>query len=282
MLLLALIGCDSVLTATEASLGAADPTAPLQVYALRGGPGAWRRDPAPFAHAFSSLHAVSWGDDLVLAGLSSARPPSWLDERFPRLAVGALVTRDGATWAARSYAVDAPGTSLIDPALVAGPEGMELWFVQAEGLGDPAQGGRTVDIVRTRWNGARFDRAETWATARGLVDPAPVWFGGGWHVFATRDHAAVVVLDAKGGSAREVLGGASVPFARTEGDEVVLLAQRPTGGGRMVPIELRSRDMRQWSAPRTVVDDPSLQTCASPVTGRLAGAELLFCVDERR
>jgi hypothetical protein len=50
----------------------------------------------------------------------------------------------------------------------------------------------------------------------------------------------------------------------------------------MVPIELRSRDTRQWSPPRVLVDDPSLQTCASPVTERLAGAELLFCVDERR
>ncbi len=296
MLLLALLACDPIGAVTRESLtldaaptsaapAPAAPTAPappdLHVYLFRRDGAGWRRDPLPFARAFSSLHAVAWEGELVVAGLPSARPPTWWEEWLPRLAVGALVTRDGTTWKARSYPVDAPGRSLVDPAIVEGPEGMELWFVQAEGLGDPAVGGRAVDLVRTRWDGARFGSAEVWATGRGLVDPAPVWFAEGWRVFATRDHGEVVVIDEKGGEARRILGGASVPFARVEGGAVVLLAQRMMGG-RMMPVETRSTDLRTWSPPTSVLDDPDLRTCASPVVGSVAGADVLVCVDERR
>ncbi len=278
---------------TRASLGP-DPTSAYAVWVLRAGPSppgstgldlpdlsVWHRDTTAIAHAFSSLHAFVWDDLLVVPGLSSARPPTWLEERLPTLAIGALVTRDLVRWEARSWRVDAPGVSLIDPALVRGPAGVELWFVQVDGPGDPGAVGRAVRIVRTRWDGQRFGAAETWAEGRGLVDPSPVWFDGAWRVFATRDHAAVVVLDGPDRAPREVLSGASVPFAFEEGGEVTVLAQRPEGPG-MAAVAVRSADTRTWSAPVRIMNDSGLQTCASPVTARYRGEHVMLCVDERR
>lgn len=98
-------------------------------------------------------------------------------------------------------------------------------------------------------------------------------------MFATRDHSAVVTIDAKGGAPWEVLGGASVPFARVDAGHVVLVAQRVVDG-RMMPVETRSTDL--WSEVATVLSDDQLRTCSSPVRGRLAETEVLLCVDEGR
>lgn len=265
-MILLLAACDPIGAATRATLA---PGAPdhHRVWVHRRADGAWKRDPAPIARAFSSLHAARWDGEWVVTGLPGAGAPSWWEEALPRLAAGALVSGDLSAWEGRSFPVQAEGASLIDPAIVAGPEGMELWFVRVEGAGDPGEGSRPVEVVRTRWNGKAFDRAEVIGTGRGLVDPAPVWFEGAWRVFLTRDHTAVVTLDGT-----VVLPGCSVPFAREEAGEIVLWAQRPMGGS-MVAVESRSRDLRSWSAPVQL----TAESCASPS----GGADVMFCVEER-
>lgn len=265
-MILALLACDPIGEATRAALSPEAPSHP-RVWVHRRTADGWTRDPAPFARGFSSLHAAWWNGEWVVAGLPHAGEPSWWNEAFPRLAVGALVSRDLTAWEARSFSVEAEGASLIDPAIVEGPEGAELWFVQVEGGGDPGEGSRPVKVVRTRWNGEGFDRAEVVGTGRGLVDPAPVWFDGAWRVFLTRDHSAVVTLEGA-----TILPGCSVPFARVEGGEIVLWAQRPVGGKR-VAVESRSRDLRSWTPPVEL----TREGCASPS----GGADAMFCVEER-
>lgn len=258
-----------------------DPSAPLQVraFAAPTADGPWT-EVGTVARAFSSLHAVVVDGELFVAGLQSAAPPGWWAERFPRLFVDVLRTRDLATWTATRWPVDAPGRSLIDPALVAGPEGLELWFVQVEGLGDPAEGRKPSAVVRTRFDGDGFGGAETWAVGAGLVDPAPVWWRGAWRVFATHDRREVVEVGADG-AVRVVLPGATVPFARADGDRLVVLAQRDERDG-VRPVEISTTDGATWSAPRPhALAAADLRTCASPVTAALGGRAVLLCVDER-
>lgn len=286
MLILHLTACDPIGSLANQSLGP-DPTSHFQVHLFEKNGEQWTRDVPAIAHAFSSLHAVVWADELVVCGLGSARPPSFVEERFPRLAVAALVTRDLKTWTARSFSVDAPGVSLIDPAIVAGPEGEELWFVQADGAGDPGQQGRAVQIVRTKWDGNRFGNATIWAVGSGLVDPAPIWFGGAWHVFATRDHAAVVSVE-EGGRTQEVLGSATVPFAREQNGELVLFGQR-MGAEGMLPVVTRTGDGVIWSTVERALPlsatsgtgpPPPLRTCTSAVTATFLDKDVLLCVEE--
>lgn len=258
-----------------------DPSAPLQVRAFvaPAADGPWT-EAGTVARSFSSLHAAVVDGELLVAGLQSEARPGWWEERFPRLFVDVLRTRDLATWTATRWPVDAPGRSLIDPALVEGPEGLELWFVQVEGAGDPAEGRKASEVVRTRFDGDGFGRAETWAVGAGLVDPAPAWWRGAWHVFATRDRRDVVEV-LPDGAVRVVLGGATVPFARADGDRLVLLAQRDEHDG-VRPVEIETRDGATWSAPRPhALAAADLRTCASPVTAALGGRAVLLCVDER-
>ena len=288
MQLLLLVACNPMDGLVRESLGP-DASSPYEVHLFREDAGAWRRSEPAIAHAFSSLHADIWNGELVVCGLGSARPPTFWEERFPRLAVGGLVTTDLNAWATRTWDVVADGVSLIDPALVAGPDGEYLWFVQTDGPGDPGERGRDVRLVRTRWNGSAFAEAHTWATGKGLVDPAPVWFGGHWHLFATQDHASVVLVE-EGGALRVVLPNATVPFARVVGEHVSLVAQRRMESG-VWPVETTTSDLATWTEaapalPAAVTSGrgppPPLRTCASPVTASFAGVEALICVDERR
>ncbi|MFZ5477518.1 MAG: hypothetical protein ACOZNI_12150 [Myxococcota bacterium] len=253
--MLALLGCHPD---PESILGP-DPEARYEVraYALAGD--VWSPG-AVVAHGFSSLHAVEWDGALVVPGLRAEPPTAW-EERFPSLFVDALVTTDGETWTVRRHEVDAPGRSLLDPAIVTGPDGVALWFVRADGVGDPAT--RRTEIVRARWDGERFGDAEVWHAGEGLVDPSPVWRDGTWEVLATKGARDVVALP----EGRAVLGGATVPFAM--GDTV--LAQR---GHRPVLVV--------GGAEETVpIAIPEGETCASPVAGTVAGRSLLLCVNER-
>lgn len=277
MLLTLLVACRG---ASPDEVLAHDPTAPLQVRVYTGVAGAWVERPnSPVARAFTSLHAVVHDGELVVPGLRRAAP-TWWEERFPRLFVEALVTRDLARWELRRWEVDAPGASLLDPAIVEGPEGLELWYVSAPGRGDPAEGRKPNTLLRAPLRGDRFGDAETWATGAGLVDVAPAWFGGRWRVFATRDHRDVVEVAADG--VTTLLGGATVPFARVVGERLVVTAQRMAAGG-MRPVEVVTTDGTTWSAPRDVhVAANDLRTCASPVTATLRTEEVLLCVDERQ
>lgn len=273
---LLLAGCDPIgAQMAEALAPAADH--PLQTWAWRQGPdGAWTRDPAPLAHGLSSLHAAVHDGLLRVTGLVALRPPGFWEERFPRLRAGTLTSGDGRAWTAGSWPVDAPGVSLIDPAVVVGPEGLELWFVQVDGLGDPAQGRRPTRIVRTRWTGRGFGGASVWAEGRGLVDPSPVWADGRWTVYATQDHAAVVEVGPDGAT-RPVLPGATVPFATAD----TLYAQAMVDGRMRAVVSRRGPD-GAWSPPAVLFRDDRQRTCASPVVATVADAPLLLCVDERR
>jgi hypothetical protein len=274
--LIALLACHP----DPASILGADPASRFEVrgYRMDGSLPVFASPLGVVAHDFSSLHAVEWGDELVVVGLR-ADPPTWWEERFPSLFVDAIVTRDGRTWTARRFDVDAPGRSLLDPAIVAGPDGMELWFARAEGLGDPAR--RRTEIVRTRWDGARFGDAEVWYAGEGVVDPAPVWWRGAWHLFATK-HARDVVRVHDGREA-VVLPGTTVPFVADASPGSLMLVTQAMVDGRMGP--------RFWTwdgaaaAPAAVMDTPlapETRTCASPVTGETGPFATLLCVDEKR
>lgn len=269
-----LLGCHPASGTMTAALTPA-PDARLQVYAFQNG-----ASPANIAHSFSSLDALVIGDELVVAGLQNAQRPGWWEERFPRLFVDALVTTDLVTWSSRRWYVDAPGASLLDPAFADGPEGLELWFVQAEGFADPARRGRQTSLVRTRAAGDGFGRAEVWHRGESLVDVSPVWFGDRWHVFATHNQSEVVEITATGTTRR--IEGATVPHARVVDGGISVTAQTMVDGRRM-PVVVRSTDGATWSAPAPVALDGTkrMKTCASPVTARLHAAEVLLCVDER-
>lgn len=229
--------------------------------------------------ALTSLDAYAEGDTVLVTGLSHAIVPTAMAERFPQLFVIGLESTDLTTWAAHAWRVDAPGSSLIDPSFVQGPEGRELWFVQVDSHGDPAQGGLPSTLVRTHWDGETFSRAETLFTGPGLVDPSPVFSGDRWEVFLTHDHHEVVRL-AQGATATErVREGLTVPHARREGTRVILTAQG-TQQGPATPVEMAREDGQGWSEPRALLPAGS-PPCSSPSTVRRAGKTVLLCAGDR-
>lgn len=228
--------------------------------------------------ALTSLDAYAEGDTVFVPGLSHKLVPSVFAEWFPQLFVVVVESGDLRSWTAHAWPVDAPGHSLIDPALVMGPTGRELWFVQVDGVGDPAEGSRSTRVVRTFWTGSGFGRAEVMLEGRGLVDPSPVYQGTRWEVFMTRDHREVVVAS-EGGGLGSVITGLTVPHVRREGDTVVLTAQR-VEAGRPLPVESRRVDGQGWTVPRPIelADGAS---CSSPSSVRIGSGRVLLCADER-
>ena len=274
------LGCSSIEDAGSVALSR-DTRHPLEVYAWReGADGAYQRDPAPLARGLSSLHPVLHDGEVWTPVLQSIREPTWLEEVFPALRVAFLTSGDGRSWRYRVARVDAPGHSLIDPAFVEGPEGLELWFVQHDAEGDPAHAQGSVRVLRTRWRGASFGDAEVWWTGSTVLDPAPVHDGARWRVFATQ--GIDVVELAPDGRSAPVLSGATVPWAFHDADGVGLLAQRLTDG-KMLPIVVRP-GVAGWTAePVALRMDAASQgtrTCASPGIVAIAGGRTLLCVDE--
>ncbi len=227
--------------------------------------------------SLTSLDAYAEGDTVFLSGLSHQLVPSALAEWFPQLFVVVLESTDLRTWSAHAWPVDAPGHSLIDPALVLGPTGRELWFVQVDGTGDPAQGSRPSQVVRTHWTGSGFGRAEVMVEGKGLVDPSPVYQGEAWEVFLTRDHHEVVATS--GAGLVSVVAGLTVPHVRREGDTVLLTAQR-VEAGRAQAVELRRTDGGGWSAP-IPIELADGGVCSSPSSARTGATRVLFCAEER-
>jgi hypothetical protein len=276
-------GCSSIDAAGPVAL-ARDTTHPLEVHVWwETADGAFVRDPAPIARGLSSLHVVTQDGELWTPVLQSIREPTWIEEAFPSLKVAYLASSDGRGWEYRTVPVDAPGHALIDPAFVRGPEGLELWFVQHDAVGDPAHASGDVRVVRTRWDGHGFGDASVWWTGPAVLDPAPVFHDGRWRVFATQGSNVVEVIE--GGRVLPVLRDATVPWAFTDARGLGLLAQR-LYEGKMLPIEARP-------APDAWVDvrvplrfdaaTQSTRTCASPgwTTAAAGGAgRLLLCVDE--
>ncbi len=277
-LLYSALGCHGSLD------GLLEAKAPFLVHGYQSPDGhSWTRTGPAIAGGFSSLGAVVSDDEVLITGLP-ATPPTWWEERFPSLFVATLVSPDGLSWATRRLSVEAPGTALIDPQLVMGPDGLELWFVQAEGTGDPGQGQRETRLVRTRQlrpHAAEYGKAELWYTGRGLVDVAPVWLNGELRVYATRGHSEIVEIAEVNGQKTErvIVGGVTVPFPLAHAGGVWLWGQAPVDGG-MRPVRLNSADGRTWSAPEALVRDPTVTSCASPVVVPWRAAWRLWCVEE--
>ena len=197
----------------------------------------------------------------------------------------ALTTADGERWSSRVWRikqVSAPG--VIDPQWL----GDQLWFYAVEGQGgDPASRGGKHRICSTPPQRVR-------ATMDGIADPSPVRFGGQLHLFVTQLPQRVIQLS--GDPLREVrrFDGVEVPFAYVHAGRLHLLAQR-AGGGAREPLLASSADGRSWSAFAAVLPPGEvgparppgqrgprpLASCTSPVMGRLNGAWLLLCVEER-
>ena len=274
-----LLGCSTAPEDAEvaaAVLGAS----PGDVRAYRAaGDGYSGEIPTPI-HRFTSLDAYVEGDRVYLAGLSHGLVPSAQAERFPSLFVTVVETGDLSSWTAHSWRVEAAGSSLIDPALVAGPEGRELWFVQVDGTGDPAAGGRTSTVVRTHWTGDRFAAAEVVFTGTGLVDPSPVYTSAGWDLFCTHDRHEIVEITEANPRPVTVAGNLTVPHARRVGASVRLTAQS-NAGGRASPVLLTRLDGGGWSEPRPLLPNSESRACTSPATVELPSGGLLFCAEDR-
>ncbi len=235
-----------------------------------------RLEPLPI-RGLTSLDVYVEHETLFVAGLSHELVPSAFAEWFPQLFVVVLESTDMQVWTAHAWPVDAPGYSLIDPALVMGPTGRELWFVQVDGAGDPAEGSRPSQVVRTHWTGAGFGGAEVMLEGRGLVDPSPVYQGERWEVLLTRDHREVVVGSA--GGVVSVAQGVTVPHARREGAQVLVTAQR-VEQGKARPVLLRRDDGGSWLAPVPMAF-PEGTPCSSPSRVRFGDAWVLLCAQER-
>lgn len=249
----------------------------VRLYADRGA-GYATAGGAPI-RALTSLDAYAEGDTVFMAGLSHGLTPSFWAEKFPTLFVTVLESPDLRRWSAHAWRVDAPGSSLIDPALVQGPAGRELWFVQVDSHGDPAEGNLPSTVVRTRWDGTRFTDAEAVFTGPGLVDPSPVFAGERWEVFLTHDHHEVVSIVEGDTATKLVRAGITVPHARREGGRVTLTAQWG-GNGPATAVVLTRDDGQAWSEPRPVLPAGS-HPCSSPSTVQRGRETLLFCAEER-
>jgi hypothetical protein len=273
------LACDTA--PSDAAVSAAVLVPPGEVRLYRDdGAGFAPAGRAPLA-GLTSLDAHAEGDTVYVAGLSHRLAPGLLAERFPQLFVVVTETSDPLmqAWSAHAWRVDAPGRSLIDPALVTGPDGRELWFVQVDGGGDPAEGGKLSSVVRTRWDGDRFGSAEVMYEGRGVVDPSPVYVEGAWRLFLTRDHREIVEVRAGAKEARVVAGGLTVPHASVRSGRVFLTAQ-DTSAGPARAVQLEERE-GTWTAPGPLLPAREAEPCTSPSTVARAGVRWLFCAQDR-
>lgn len=197
---------------------------------------------------------------------------SWWDRTFGTPSVGVLRrTADG--WERDEWPVaddDAPAP--IDPQ----PHGTSLWYVARDGTsGDPALGGQT----RIR----RMPPGETVVSGDALTDPMPVTFRGEALLFLTEAHRRLVLYRGDPPAPERGWSGVTVPYARVEGDELWVVAQKPAGGSRLpVPVISRSRDGRGFSSFEPLLPPGTVRVCTSPVLGRdpVTSHWMLLCVEE--
>lgn len=262
-----------------------DPGADFQVWAFTAAAPdqAWIRSDAPLLHGLSSLGMHDTGDGLALTGLPMLRPPTRWEEALGGLRVfgfrsNGRLTREAATrpesWTPSSWSVEDPGVDApIDP------QGFEggFWYYAAQGReGDPAKRAGDHAIRSSPPPVARV-------AAPGLADPSPARLGGALTLFTTvwLGEGRAAVAQYTGEPLAEVarFDGLSVPFALEVEGRLWLWAQAVVGG-RRAPVWSVSADGRSWSAWRSV-DLGGLQSCTSPVMGRLRDGWLMLCVEER-
>lgn len=264
-----------------------DPSARERVvYWTRAAGGDWELHPTPIAWHFSSLHAAVVDDEIVLAGLNRSHLPTDWEERFRKLFIDTLVSKDGVTWTTRRY-WGSGEMGVVDPAVVVDDRGLAAWFVDSPGMsGDPADTRRQNRLVRVPIEGRSLGEVEAWATTQAVVDPAPVTHEGRLHVFGTR-HSGEIVEVLPSGEVRSVWAKATVPYARVKDGQMELIAQLsvawPGISGtedRRLPHIRRSVDGVTWSQPELITADDRIRNCASPVLVDFHAVEYLFCVDE--
>lgn len=262
--------------------GALDPSSDrpfrVWVYTASSLEGPWRRSSAPLAAGLSSLGLHDEGEGrIALTGLPMGGSPGVFDELFPALRVWGLVSApalnmagaaDPTRWQERTWDLDDPGTvAAIDPQRLEGA----FWYYAARGRsGDPALADGPHEIRSS-------PPATSRASAAGLADPSPVVFHGEQVLFATQHPDAVVRIS--GGQLRDRWPGVSVPFAASVGEQLVVLAQAPVGGRRQ-PVWATSADGSQLSSWTAPLDLGPLQSCTSPVLGRLVDGWMIACVEE--
>lgn len=272
-------GCDTA--PSDAEVAAAVIGSPGEVRTYRDtGAGFQAAGVAPI-QGLTSLDAFAEGEVVYLAGLSHRIVPTLLAEYMPQLFVLVAEASDPSLsrWTARALRVEAPGAAMIDPAMVTGPKGRELWFVQVDGLGDPAEGGKLSRVVRTRWTGTRFGASSVVYEGVGVVDPSPVYDGEAWRLFLTRNHREIIEVSSERPEPRLVVAGLTVPHASMV-DGTLRLTAQDTSQGPSRAMEL-AWDGTAWSAPRALLPPGDTQPCSSASTVPHDGARWLFCAGER-
>lgn len=279
VLLAALAGCNTA--PSDADVLAAAVGTPGEVRLFRdAGAGFEPAGTAPI-QGLTSLDAHAESETVLVAGLSHRLVPTLLAEYMPTLFVVALESTDTnlTHWVAHSWRVEASGAAMIDPALVTGPKGRELWFVQVDGPGDPAAGEKPARVVRTRWTGTRFAAATVMYEGRGVVDPSPIYDGESWRLFLTRNHREIVEVSADRPEPRVVAAGLTVPHVTRQGDTLRLSAQDGSHGPSAA-VELQEVG-GVWSGRTPLQPAGDREPCTSPSTVEHAGARWLLCAMER-
>ena len=236
----------------------------------------WTLDPAIVAHNFTSLHACYFEGTVWLSGLTFVTEIPESESANPSPFVDVFRSRDGKTWTGDRIPLDFDVVGTIDPACVAGPGGLEMWFAEMEGSsGDPAHGGRVSKIWRSHWNGKdAFHRGKIIVQGEGLVDPAPFYTTDGrMRLFLNKDGQNIV--EAVDGRLVSRWKNITVPDALDPGTGPLLLAFRP---GEPRQVYHRAFDEERFY-PIDSWNLDGVRSCESPTLTTMGDIWLLFCVE---
>ena len=227
----------------------------------------------PVAWGVTSLGAHTQNDKLAITCIQEVRPPSWMEQQFPRV-YGYLF--DGSEFTPTSWSINDPDTrSYIDPQWYDG----EMWYISPSGYtGDPANAPNTP--IRSE--------GQTRYSAPKISDPSPVYYNDQTHIFATKNGALVHLM---GTPLQPILdpeevkhfNGTTVPFAFVDNQQLFLVAQRQFNG-RRIPMISRYTNTKKWTGWKPIADiPPSIQACTSPIVERNpAGGWVMMCIEEKR
>ncbi len=276
LLAAALGGCQRGSGAIHEALGDA-PDARFRVRLLRSSDAGatWTLDPRVLAHDVTSLHACTYQGEVWVSGLRFVTEIPWWESAFPAPFVDVFRSSDGAAWRAERIPLKLDAHRAIDPACAVGPEGLEMWVADLEGVGDPAQGSRDARIWRTRWNGSdAFEGGEVAFHGTSVVDPSPVYGPDGTLRLYLNERGARIV-EARGDRLESRWEGVTVPDAVATPSGLLVLAQRADQPQRVLVRSLEGGAL----GPVRTWDLTGLRTCESPSLTTLGDTWLLFCVD---